>query len=55
MNTQATKSQPVPAVAKKKLSREKEQELKEAFSIFDADGDQKVEVSELKIILEAVN
>ena len=35
------------------LSKEQKEELKEAFEVFDADGDGHINAEELKIVLEA--
>ena len=36
------------------LTKEQKQELKEAFEVFDADGDGHIDANELQIVLEAV-
>ena len=36
------------------LTAEQQQELKEAFAIFDEDGDQNIDAKELLIVLEAI-
>ena len=37
-----------------KLSPEQLQDLKEAFSVFDRDGDEKINAEELSVVLEAI-
>ena len=41
-----------PAV--QKLTEEQRAELKEAFAVFDIDGDAQIEANELKVVLEAI-